>query len=178
VTKPATGVTTDPTYAAYVVEAGPGGTNVVVTTSDNCGKTPEPSVGYGAYCAVPSGAQDPITIKLKHGQAVAFVDLQVGVTYEVVEAAEANYSAAVLVVANDATVRNTDNDEADKALSTELQTIGAKGNSAAFTNTRVETSPTGILLNNLPFIGLIVLGLAAVILITTTRRTTKTSSSQ
>jgi len=170
VTKPATGVTTDPIYKAYVVEAGPAGTNVVVTSTANCDETFKPTEGKGPYCEVQSGAQDPIRIYLKHGQAVAFVDFQVGVTYEVVEAAEANYSAQVDVVVNGGSNVNTDNDELDKALSSGENIIGTGKNSAAFTNTRVETTPTGVLLNNLPFIGLIVLGLAAVILVTVSRR--------
>jgi len=167
--KPAVGVDGAPIYKAYVIEQGASGPEVV-TTAANCGKAPT-VITKGAYCPVDTGSVDPTTIYLKHGQAVVFVDLQTGVTYEAEEAAEVAYYASVVVVVNGGTGTTIDTDgETDTALSTGPRIVGAAANSAAFTNTRDTTSPTGVLLNNLPFIGLIVLGLAAVILVTVSRR--------
>ncbi|MDR1068034.1 MAG: hypothetical protein LBL36_02165, partial [Clostridiales Family XIII bacterium] len=46
-------------------------------------------------------------------------------------------------------------------LSTGDQLVREAASGAAFTNTYDITTPTGIILNNLPFVGLIVLAMAA-----------------
>ena len=52
------------------------------------------------------------------------------------------------------------------ALPTGSQLMGEGINSAAFTNTRTSVTPTGLDLNNLPFLLLIALGLGAIVSLT------------
>ena len=104
------------------------------------------------------------TFKLKHGQYIVFEDLPAGTTYTLSEALTANneqyYTPTVELTVNDGTPAP---EVAVKAASDNVYTIGGAtpinlgegDNFAAWTNTHRSVSPTGILLNNLPFILLI-----------------------
>jgi len=175
VTQPATGMgSTTAKYKAYVVV--PGGTNdyTVVTTDDNCSATflkQDNATPKRNYCEVTSGTD--IFINLKDGQAVVFGDLHDGATYTVVETGDPNYDSVVDVVVDGTPLASGTIEAASTGanLSTGQHTIGGAGvNTAEFLNTRVETLPTGLRLNDLPFVGLIVLGLAVLVLVTVTRR--------
>jgi len=156
-----------PAYKVYVMEG-----TTVATTAANA--TISGTDTYGAYINVTAGT--PITINLKHGQRLAFMGLPTGTTYSVTEAAAADYTPSASVVVNGGAPAVT-NGTVSTALSIGSPTaiiIGANSNSAAYTNTYKNVTPTGISLNNLPFImmiGLAVIALAAYIVVKSRKRT-------
>jgi len=145
---------TGTTYKGYVLENG-----AVVTAAAN-GTIAGTDPTNGAYINFPSGTT--VTVNLKHGQTLAFLDNEVGSSYVATEPAVVDYAPTASVIVNggtpialgSATVFNT-------ALSTASRLIGENANSAAFTNTYKTITPTGIALNNLPFIMIIVLAVGA-----------------
>ena len=149
-------VASTPTYKVYVME----GTTVVTPTSANYAGTISTDT-YGSYITVTAGT--PININLKHGQRLAFIGMHVGTTYSVTEAAATDYTPSASVVVNGGSAAVT-NGTVNTALSIGSPTaiiLYANANSAAFTNTYKNVTPTGIALNNLPFIMIIVLALGA-----------------
>jgi len=135
---------TAPVYHAYIMEG-----NTVVNA------TP---------ITFTSGDPTPVTFQLKAGQHLAFVDTPVGTTYTVTEAAAANYIATASVTTAGAKVDVVDpnNDGgANEALTTGVQLVGDAANSADYLNTYNIVSPTGVIMNNLPLIGMVVLAAAA-----------------
>jgi len=157
-----------PTYKVYVMNA----SNAVVTSTDNYA-TLQPADTYGVYINVTAGT--PITINLKHGQRLAFMGLPVGTTYSVTEAGTPDYTPSASVVVNGGVPAVT-NGTVSTALSIGSPTaiiIGANTNSAAYTNTYKTVAPTGISLNNLPFImmiGLAVIALAVFLIVKSRKR--------
>ena len=141
------------TYKAYIVDE-----TGVVTSGDNYPvEDIQPTDDYGPFINVTAGLT--VTINIKHGQQIVFTDTHIGATYEVVEAAYAGYTPEVELVVNGAEPVNTKGTE-ETTLSTGSNLLGEDENSAAFTNTYKNITPTGILINNLPFIilALVVLG--------------------
>ena len=124
---------------------------------------------YGDYITFASGA--PLTLNLKHGERLVFVGTPVGTSYEVTERAVANYAPGVFVMySSEASEHNivTPNTplaipNAEFSSANGLMLVGEGENYAAFTNTRDAVTPTGLNLNDLPFIGMIALGLGALI---------------
>jgi hypothetical protein len=111
-----------------------------------------------------SGTTD---VNLKHGQKLVFIDLPIGTSFRVNEAAAPGYTPAVALLVNGASAY-TASGTLNTALSTDdpgapatLRLIGLSANSAAYTNTNDTVAPTGIDLNTIPYIGLIVLALGA-----------------
>lgn len=113
-------------------------------------------------------AQDAATadvdVTLSTGDYVIFKDLPVGTKYSVTENSGnviGNYNTSYVVTNADTTATPLE----VKAMAVPVQTIEAVGgHSAACTNRYFSTStPTGILLNNLPFILLIVVAIGAVV---------------
>jgi len=109
----------------------------------------------GSYIRISTSGSTAFS--LKHGQRLVFVDTPVGTTYTVTETAATHYTTTVTVV--------TDNGAGVTiaGLTTNAQRVGETANSAAFTNTRDSVTPTGLNLDNLPFIGLILLATASLI---------------
>ena len=113
--------------------------------------------------AAGSQTTTPITFELKHGESISFAGLPAGTVWELTEAGTAGYTPTVAIVNNG--VAATDGaSESDPLTITDdgtdplvLGDVGA--NSAIFTNTYQTINPTGILLNNLPYILLIVVAL-------------------
>ena len=107
--------------------------------------------------------------------------MHIGSTFYVKETGDSNYIANVVVTVNGQTstdntipVNNTGGSGVDTGT---VKIIGALQNSAAFTNARTDTSPTGLNLVDLPFIGLVVLALAgmAVLVVLAGRRSRNNS---
>ena len=160
-------VTGTPSYKAYVME----GTTVATTTANYATLSTDPV--YGAYIDVTAGT--PVTINLKHGQWLSFVGMPVGTTYSVTETGVADYTPSVSVVTDGgaAAVTNGTQGTALTVGSPTAIVLGANANSAAFTNTYKTVTPTGIALDNLPFIMIIVLAMgvfAAFIVVRSRRR--------
>ena len=167
VNKPAT-VDGSVTYFAYVVAPKSGGGLEVVTNEFNYASALVTDQ-YGKYIPVVAGT--PITILLKHGQQLVFTNLHYGSSYIATEAAVTDYTAKVDVVVNGAapvTLSNASHQTARSTAPNETpgleRVIGEGVNSAAFTNTYKSVTPTGINIDNLPFIVLIAVVSAALVI--------------
>ena len=133
---------------------------------------PNPPLYYRAYLVEGGIAEDDsiqiststaTTFTLKHGQSLVFVDTPVGTGYSITEAAAQHYKPSVDVITNGGTPVRISEIIPNTALQTGQQLVGEGVNSAAFTNTRDNITPTGLNLNNLPFLLLIALGLVAIV---------------
>jgi hypothetical protein len=143
----------------YVVENGAVVSNI---TANANGVTVGADATVNAYPYIQITTGAPTTILLRDGQRLVLVDTPVGTSYTVTEAAATNYTPNVLVTTNNGTPINIEG-SLNQSLSTGSQLVGEalNGNSAAFTNTRDEVVPTGLNLNDLPFVLLIALGIGA-----------------
>lgn len=172
-TKPA--VSTATVYKAKVVDAD--GNDV---TSDDNGTVID---GYLQFTPGKKG-----TFSLKHGQKLVFADTEVGVQYVVKETGVTNYKASAVLSHDNAAGTAIVNDSAITAevgadltipLQPEDATLTAvvgnqKTSGVAYTNAYQDPTPTGIIMNNLPFFMLILLavaGLAAFVVVKCRRRT-------
>lgn len=115
------------------------------------------------------------TFSLANGQYLTFKSLPAGTTYTVAETAYNDYQATINVKSNaaESDAATTITGEANKGAST-TGLVGEKINTADVTNAHDETSvtPAGILVNNLPYIALILVAIAgcAVIVLGKKRR--------
>lgn len=157
-------VTGTATYKAYVVE----GTNVV-TSSANTSATLLTDANSHPYFEVTPDNTTPFTVKLKHGQKLVFTDVYVGARYEAEEQATAGYTPAVSVTVNGGTPISITGTEG-AALSTNdpatdaNRLVGENKNAADFTNDYTATiTPTGVIIDNLPFIMILLLAVGAFI---------------
>ncbi|MCL2888911.1 MAG: hypothetical protein FWE65_00640, partial [Eggerthellaceae bacterium] len=98
------------------------------------------------------------TVNLKHGQRLVFIDTPVGSTYTVSEIDPTGYVPSYAIT-NDNKEIAKDKGVLGETISTGKQIVGEKTSLAAFTNTRDIITPTGITLNELPFVGMVVLAL-------------------
>ena len=163
-------------YTAYIINTA---TNTVVSANDltslnKVSALPVSTDTNGGYFTVTS--DETFSFCLQNGQELVFTDTPVGTTYVANEDAYDNYTAGVVVTYAGLTPpASTVNPNAGLALSTDSAVpannpymatgatvpsmaknlVGEGVNSAAFTNTYLTIAPTGILLNNLPYIGLI-----------------------
>lgn len=153
------------TYKAFVMEKNP-----LYNTPGN-ETAPEYRVVGSAITFTSKTPQD---FQLKSGQTLVFEDTPVGTKYEVEEFATHGYIASVDVTYNSAaTPAGYSNGTANSALKIPTKTgetnnidpnllfVGEGVNKAAFTNTRSSVTPTGLDLNDLPFIALILLAVGS-----------------
>lgn len=146
------------TYKVYVVD---GSTVLATIPAANYTGTKQ---NDGTYDYIEVTAGMPVTASLKHGQRLSISEAAVGTIYVIVEAAIVNYTPEVSIVVGNGTPVVL-NGTLNTSLSTGARMIGEGTNSADFTNTYdITINPTGISLNNLPFIMMIIL--AAGVLIT------------
>lgn len=127
-------------------------------------------VGDTEYKFVPGTAT---TVTMKHGDELTFKELPAGTKYTVTETGTENYTASAVTVENAGTPENAPAVEEGANLTVSDKLVGAKGNnSTAFTNTYDDASvtPTGIIINNLPFVILIVVAAAGISLYVISRR--------
>ena len=145
-------------YKAYVVA----GTAVLTDITENAAGSPTDSDAMGPYIRIStSGATN---FRLKHGQRLVFVDTPVGTEYTVTEAAtQGGHISSVIVTMAGETVTTENNTLTNVERPTGQQFVGEPTNSAAFTNRRDSVVPTGVNMNDLPFLGLIVLPIGALI---------------
>lgn len=112
---------------------------------------------------VPAGAA--YTFKLKHGDNLSFKDsLPAGTRYTVTETAVAGYTTSAKVKENGRTETTIDNVTVANKL------VGDHENYAKYTNDKSVTPPTGIIINNLPFILLIGFAIGAFALFIVAKR--------
>jgi hypothetical protein len=150
VTKP-TLVAGTPTYKAYVINTA---SNTVVTSDANYSGT----IDADGLITFTSGA--PLTVNLKHGQALVFVDTHVGSSYTVTETGNPVYTASAQVTVAGVQIPVVSAAKgADLALPTVAQVTLYVGetaaNGAAFTNNSGDINPTGISVDNMPYVVLI-----------------------
>ncbi|MDO5100654.1 MAG: DUF5979 domain-containing protein [Eubacteriales bacterium] len=105
----------------------------------------------------------PTTFKLKHGESLTFDRLPAGANYTLVETGTKNYKAKMDYKENGEDKTVAEGAEAASATATTVL-IGEKTNDNRVTNTFQDNNitPTGLLINNLPFI-LMIIGAIALI---------------
>jgi hypothetical protein len=164
---------TGTTYKAYVVTEGTEENTYAVVNGDTEIGTDDNTEGGDDYFNFESGT--PRQLSLKPGQLLVFIGLPVGSTYtavDVLSGAGSPYNTAPFNLytasgtANGLEISGTP--DLGQSLSTGSKPIvagtGASASAAVFTNTREETPVTGVILNNLPYAGLILLALAGLAL--------------
>ena len=151
------------TYKAYVLDKG----GNIVTSTDNFG-TLETDDNGEKYIEFTSGVK-LTEIKLTNEQRLAFADLHIGATVEAEEAASADYIPSYQrSFAGTSEFKGVKNAAFGFPRSTQdpgphYIGSGAKTNHATFTNTRSGATPTGISVDNLPFIVLIGAAIAGLV---------------
>ncbi|WP_283684795.1 DUF7601 domain-containing protein [Parablautia sp. Marseille-Q6255] len=110
---------------------------------------------------IPVTVGTPAKFSLKDGDKLVFDDLPAGTKYVVTEmAAEDGYTPKIQVTDNDVTGQ-WDVGTEKEGLSSNEHYIGEKNNAVTFINTYNDVPVTGIIMNNLPFILLIVVAILA-----------------
>ena len=150
-------------YRAYIRE----GAAIVNNLTPNkvaAGLTGTDGLG-NTYINVPIGA--PFTFALKHGQSLVFVDAHLGANYTVSESGVSSYVPRAIVTSNNVAFAAVTAAKAasltvpDGTIITSNPLIGEALNSAAFHNQADGEPITGLTIENLPFIGVIVLAALA-----------------
>lgn len=149
------GTQTSAKYRAYLIE----NSSVITPTTANGTFAVKTDDNSFPYIEVTAGT--PLSINLKHGQELKFFDMLVGASFKADESANLNYWAEIDLTVNGAS--STITKSTNEIASTDLKNIGKSTNAAAFTNTFDETSitETGLTVNDLPFIAMIVLAIGA-----------------
>jgi len=174
VTQPAIILPTTPAkvYMAYVLDSN----DNFVTAAANYGGTLLTDAGGRLY--IPFTSNAALTVNLKDGQKLGFADLHVGAKVEVMEARQAKYRASYVRTfgPNPGTFTAPNADVAwgfprnpgDVGPHYIVSGSGTTANKADFTNHCTGEIPTGISVDNLPyvvFIGIMVLALLGFVVI-------------
>lgn len=174
ITKPT--VSTKTFYKAYVVNST---TNAVETTIDNFATLKTDANGK-AYFEFPTDGSS-VTFKLHHNQSLVFTDTEVGTRYTVTEAGISGYKPSAVLTQN-----GTATDIAQLAAGSSLSVttapatalVGEGANKAAFTNTFIDVTPTGIILNNIPFFMMILIAVGTLVTFVVVRSKKKQTASK
>lgn len=120
----------------------------------------------GQFTLAGAGSEDHFEVNLKHGEKVVVENLPTGTTFHGLETGYGSYTPSVVVTSNGASAEKFDGSQGNDLVISTSNTaayttlLGEGVNSAAVTNDYSSTNITGILLDNLPFIILIVVGAA------------------
>ena len=106
---------------------------------------------------------------LHDGESLVFADLPAGTKYTLKEEASSGYTPSSAYKEN-GTLKNGSTGTQSQAYTVADVLIGEKENNNIVTNTLPEVTPTGLLIDNLPFIIMIGLGLFGFILVAKRRR--------
>jgi hypothetical protein len=137
---------------------------------ENNNPVEEPVTEYDSYAGTGYyliGADStPKTIGMKHGWRLVFDYVGAGTKFVVTQDASEFYIPNVAVSYNGQAAVSTNNAAANTAISTadvdaSLSYVVSGGSAVTFTNAYDEVSPTGVVINNLPFIMLALLAIAA-----------------
>ena len=141
-------------YKAFVLDS----SDKVVTNADNyAGFLTGP---MGAYIEFTTGA--PLSVNLKHEQRLSFIDMYVGGYFTVTESAYADFTPKVALTINGITNTRTGSlGAAFTVPETGKAPLGELDNIAAFTNMYKTITPTGIVVDNPPFIAMMIVALGA-----------------
>lgn len=147
-------------YKVYVLDS----TNAIVTSTDNYATLLTDTKGKKYIEFTTNAALD---IKLKNGQRLVFADLHVGANVEVFEKAEAYYIPKYTRTFPDEKTFTSSTKNADWGFpnigaadaGNHYVKDGAGVNKVTYTNTRVDLTPTGLDVSDLPYV--ILIGVAA-----------------
>lgn len=147
VTQPSLVTTTNETYKAKIFKAANGG--------QDTDKTKNPNMDDKGEFSFTSGS-DPVKVYLAHGEKLVFENLYVGTAFEAQETEANNLYTPLTYVKF-----NSGNPETKSQGNANVTGNVSEGtDTVVVVNTRNSTSPTGIIVNNLPYI-LLVLGVVA-----------------
>ena len=147
-------------YKAYVVVKSGGAVDLAELVKPGVGTVIGSDAG-GTYIEI---ATDKATsFALRDGIELVFVDTPVGTTYTVEKLPAVNYTPSYSVTTNGGSPVEIAG-ALHGGLSTGTQFVGELENRADFVSTRDSVTPTGLNLNDLPFIVLVVLGLSGLAL--------------
>ena len=135
------------TYTAYIV----GSDNKIITDGTKNGVT---MAADGKITVTPGTA---LTFQLKHGERLVFNNLPVGASYTTTETDAQGYTVSTKQVANNGTP------VAGTSATIPTTYIAEGANAAEVINTLPDTPLTGILVNNLPYIALILVAAGALV---------------
>ena len=121
----------------------------------------------GTAITLTNGAYD---FTLKNGKNEKFTGLPVGTTMTVTESATPNYKGSAAVVINGVTQDTVTASKYDEAITVSDKKLGQKKNAVDVTNTYNNVPVTGIIVNNLPYIAMIVIGAAALVVYVQNKR--------
>ena len=142
----------------------------VVTSAAHFSGTIIPDATNGAYFEITPGTA--AAVNLKHGERIAIVGLPVGASYTVTEAADTVYTPSQVSVINGAT-QSSVGGTINTLFTVGPRLIAEGADSVAFKNTLASTTPTGISVDNLPYVvllGIILAGFALFIVVKSRRR--------
>ena len=150
-------------YKGYVVEKDATGAFTIVTSTANGANALDNFILFGNGTAG--------TFYLKHGQYLVFTDTPVGTSYEITEFGTSGYTPSVIVTYDsvaDAEEKGLKGaalilPDANNTTYDYTLYVGETKNSADFTNKNETETPTGLDLNDLPFIGMIILAIGGFI---------------
>ena len=108
------------------------------------------------------------TITLHHDQSLVFDNLPAGTRYKLVKSGSQGYKATASYNENGVIRNQTGTASADFTQTSIL--VGEKTNDNTITNSLPNVTPTGLLIDNLPFILMIGLGLAGFVVLSKKRR--------
>ena len=155
-------VTTPPAYKAYIVEG-----SRIIGAAEMLASNKVTAAGADSngndYIAFTSGTEK--TFSLRHNQRLVFINTPVGTSYNAAEDGTPAYKATLDITCNNTPDTGNTFGAANTlgvGVSVSGKLVGELLNQAAFTNTRDEVTPTGLNLNDIPFIGLIALALSAI----------------
>ena len=156
VTKSGTNQSASQKYIAYVMNE----TDGVITSDKNYSGTILTNNPHGKYIEFTSDEQK--TVKLKHGEWLSFVDLEVDASYTVTEIGTDNIAASCVQSVN--SNKNYFNANSGQNLEVPRTYITIGDDRADFTNTFLPLTPVGITIDNLPYFIFLGLGLLTLIL--------------
>lgn len=148
ITKPAV-LTDEVTYKAYVIDSTGVVTGDANVASGDTGSIQTDDNGK-KYIKVTTGATK--VINLKHNQILVFNDLEVGATYVANLQGAVGYTPKARITSNGSVITPDLTAPEGQNLSTGSWLIGESKNGADFTSMFKTITPTGVVINNLPFI--------------------------
>lgn len=107
---------------------------------------------------------------LKNGGNEKFTGLPVGTTMTVTESATPNYKGSANVTINGVNENSIVASKYDASITVSDKKLGQKKNAVDVTNTYNNVPLTGIIMNNLPYIAMIVIGAAALVVYVQNKR--------
>ena len=121
----------------------------------------------GTAITLTNGAYD---FTLTNGEKEKFTGLPVGTTMTVTESATPNYKGSAAVEINGVTQDTVTASKYNEAITVSDKKLGQKKNAVDVTNTYNKVPVTGIIMNNLPYIAMIVIGAAALVVYVQNKR--------